>query len=84
MGGARLYAVIVYIGQHTMPILIFHFLAFKLVSFAGVAVTGEPWCKIASFPNAYVGFWWCAAYTAVGVALPLALAREWGEVRNEK
>ncbi len=60
------------VGRHTRDILVFHFLAFKSVSAAGVAVLSEPPCLIAAFPVLFRGACWWLAYAAAGVLLPLA------------
>lgn len=70
---SALMSAVTYIGQHTMPILIFHFLAFKMANYVGVLCLGDPVEMIASFPTAYRGIWWAVVYTLVGVALPLEL-----------
>lgn len=65
--------IISYIGANTLPIVILHLLAFKIVSYVGVLVTGQEGYLIASFPVLYTsGLWWIA-YTAVGITIPLLL-----------
>lgn len=66
-----------YLGVHSMPIMIFHFLAFKIVSTIGVLLRGDELFMIASFPVLYKGFWWSMAYTLVGVLVPLFLNTLW-------
>ncbi len=61
---------IAYKGQHTMPILIFHFLAFKVINVIGCLVRGDPAYAIAGWPIAYNGIFWSLAYTLIGVWLP--------------
>lgn len=62
-----------YMGENTLYIFAFHFLAFKLVSAIKVGVYGLPWQAVGSHAivHAYTddNFWLC--YTLVGVALPL-------------
>lgn len=70
---STLISAVTYIGQHTMPVLIFHFLVFKMVNYVGVLCLGDPVEMIAAFPTAYRGIWWAVVYTLVGVALPLEL-----------
>lgn len=60
-----------YIGEHTLPIVILHLLAFKIVSFIGVLVNGQAPCLVAAFPVLYRGGFWWAAYTAVGISVSL-------------
>lgn len=67
----------VYVGRHTMPLLIFHFLAFKLVTAVGVLVAGEPLSRIGAFPVLNYGFWWGLAYAFFGVGIPLVINAAW-------
>lgn len=68
-----------FIGQHTLQILTFHFLAFKLVSIFKIYVYGYNWDMLFRFPviaekNDF--FWW--VYVLAGVGLPLMGVR-WGK-----
>lgn len=64
-----------YIGRNTMPILILHLLAFKLVTAIQIAVYGGwmelPVYSLASFPTLFSFGVWPYLYTMVGVAVPL-------------
>jgi len=66
--------ILAYIGAHTMPIILFHFLAFKLVSAIGVFWLGMPVSRIADFSVTFTTGWWWIAYTVIGVGLPLAIS----------
>ena len=71
MRGA-LAAFLDYVGKHTLQILTFHFLAFKLVSVIRIYVYDYDWDKLSQFPvigenNAI--FW--VVYVIAGVGLPL-------------
>ena len=61
------------IGKRTLSILLLHFLCMKVVAAIIVAVYKLPSFCIAVFPYIYGdrGLWWLA-YTAVGVAIPVA------------
>lgn len=63
-----------YTGQHTLVILTWHFLLFKLVSLLIVSLYGLPIEQIACFPTIqdYSRQGWWLAYTLVGVILPIA------------
>lgn len=63
------------IGQHTLAVLILHFLAMKIVNAIAVAIDGVPAFCIAAFPNynGEVGLWWII-YTVVGVVIPVVLS----------
>lgn len=64
-----------YIGMHTIEILTWHFLFFKLVSLIIVKIYKLPLNTIASFPSIqeYSSEGWWMAYTLVGVLLPVML-----------
>lgn len=65
-------AVLAYLGRATMPIVILHFLSFKLVTWLGLLATGGEPYLLAAFPTYFTGGLWWLAYTVVGLALPLA------------
>lgn len=75
-------SLLVYIGDHTLPVFAFHLIAFKLVTLFVVAAYGLPWQAMGSYPVVH-GLTGSAApciflvYTAVGVALPLYVQRCW-------
>lgn len=65
-------AVLAYLGRATMPIVILHFLSFKLVTWLGLLATGGEPYLLAAFPIYFTGGVWWLAYTAAGLVLPLA------------
>lgn len=71
------HTIVEYIGQHTMPILILHFLSFKLVNYIGVLINSDPLFVIAGFPTSYHGWIWTIVYTIVGIVLPLIIAHSY-------
>ena len=60
-----------YIGQKTMPILMFHFIAFKFITILQVYLYKSPILFLASFP-VYIsdGVWW-TIYTVTGILIPI-------------
>ncbi len=68
---------LVYVGERTLYIFVFHLLAFKLVSLIKVAACGLPWgmmgCHTVIPPGE--GDWWWVLYTIVGVAVPLGVLK---------
>ncbi len=67
----RLFA---YIGDKTLYILTFHFLAFKMVSFFYLYFNGLPIGRLTEFPVlSNVPIWMSLVYTLVGVILPILL-----------
>lgn len=63
--------MIAFLGRHTMPILLFHFAAFKLVTAIGMMFVKEG--NLAGIPCSYFGWNWCIAYTIAGIFVPLGL-----------
>lgn len=67
--------VLVFIGNHTMPILVWHFLCFKLVSLLIIGIYDLPIQRLAEFPvieeYAYKGWW--IVYSFVGVITSLSV-----------
>lgn len=59
------------IGRRTLSVVIFHFLAFKLVAAIVVRYYGVPAFCIAAFPNLYGNRGWWLGYTIVGVSVPV-------------
>lgn len=64
--------VLNYIGRNTLFIAATHFVAFKVVALAHIAVRDLPLQELARFPAIPDGNWWLA-YFAAGVIVPLAL-----------
>ena len=60
-----------YMGKHSLSILIFHFLAFRVVNAVGVWLHHDPPYMIAGNPTAYYGPTWTVLYTLVGIAFSL-------------
>lgn len=67
--------VLKYIGKNTMPILILHFLAFKLVNIIGVIILKKNMEMISGFPVTFKskGIW--IIYTLFGIAFPLLVSK---------
>lgn len=62
-----------FIGQNTMPILLLHFLAFKIVTLLQVRIYDLPDFYLASFPILYSKPYWYILYTIVGISVPILL-----------
>ena len=78
---SRIKKCMVIIGQNTMPVVILHFLCFKIVSYLGVLVKKDPLCLVAAFPVLYEGSGWWMAYLIVGLGVPVALGLLWKQVK---
>jgi fucose 4-O-acetylase-like acetyltransferase len=69
---SRVTKVLTYVGERTLYILIYHFLAFKLLGNVYVAINGLPLTRLLEFPilqDMPTGFW--ILYTIVGVEFSL-------------
>ena len=66
--------MLLFVGRRTLPILIFHFLAFKIVNVIVCKVYGLPLFCVAAFPRLYgeKAAWWLV-FTLVGVIVPIML-----------
>lgn len=64
---------IVFIGDHTMEVLTWHFLSMKLVSLMLIAIYNLPIERLSEFPviEEYARQGWWIAYLIVGVAIPV-------------
>lgn len=78
----RLAALLAALGRATMPIVIFHFLSFKLVTWLGLLATGGEPYLLAAFPTLFTGGAWWLAYTAAGLALPLLAYQPYRMLKN--
>lgn len=67
--------VLNYIGKNTMPILILHFVAFKLVNIIGVIVTKKDIVMISDFPVTFKNGAVWIVYTFFGIAIPLLVSK---------
>lgn len=68
----KIASVLAYIGNKTLYILIFHFLAFKIVSSLYLYVHGLPITMLPQFPVLNeVPLWMSAIYTVIGIVFPL-------------
>jgi len=65
-----------------MPIVILHFLSFKLVTWLGLLATGGEPYLLAAFPIYFTGGAWWLAYTAAGLVLPLAANAVYKRIKN--
>lgn len=64
---------LIYVGEHTLSILAFHFLSFKLVSIVIIMLYGLPIIELSKYYILSCGYWWWVVYAFIGVNLPLVL-----------
>lgn len=74
-----------YVGDHTLSVLIWHFMAFKIVSFCYVMINSDPNIgKMSDFPTiislSHEDCGWLI-YMLVGVSIPLALNWIWFKIK---
>ena len=76
---------LVFVGEHTLEILTWHFLSFKLVSLILIALFDLPIAQLAEFPViedfAYKG-WWCI-YLLIGVFIPASICYIYSHSRGD-
>jgi len=82
MREGRLRRAIIFIGDHTLEILTWHFLSFKLVSLLVIWTESRPLLQLACFPvipldlsdAGYFTPWW-GAYLVAGIIVPLIIVK---------
>lgn len=72
-----------YIGQNTMPILMCHFIAFKIINLVGVIILSKEITMISAFPVLLKGGYWWIIYTIAGVLLPLVFNKIYILLKNK-
>lgn len=60
-----------YIGKHSMPILLMHQISFKIVTLIQVILYKKPGYMLGSFPVLYKENGWWVIYSIVGICVPL-------------
>lgn len=61
------------IGRHTLSVVLFHFLSFKVVNVIQCVIYNQPMYRVASFTTFYSKKGWWLAYTIVGIGIPVLL-----------
>lgn len=72
----------VLIGKHSLSIVFYHFMAFKIVTLFQILLTNGDYIHLGCFPvcNTH-GMWW-TVYSLAGMLVPISIAIIWGKVRN--
>lgn len=70
-----------FLGQKTVPIVLLHFLCFKVVTFIYILYTGIDMRALAAFPVLSDNYLW-PAYTVAGVEIPVFTTWLFSTVRN--
>lgn len=70
----RLKTFLLLVGDHTLEVLTWHFLSFKIVSLLIISLYGLSMSHLACFPvvSEYSSFYW-PLYSVVGIGLPLLI-----------
>lgn len=73
-----------YTGTHTLVILTWHFLCFKLVSLIIIHIYDLPYKRLAEFPiiKEYATQGWWVIYLLVGVSVPLLMTKMTEDVKS--
>lgn len=71
--------VFAYVGRNTLPIVILHFMMFKIINLMGVIIAKEDITLISAFPTLFGGDCWWTIYTVFGILMPILL----NEVKNK-
>lgn len=73
-----------YLGKKTMPILIWHFSVFKLVSAFFILCYQREWTSLSAFPVAdFQHTYWWILYAVVGVGLPVLSAAAYDKIKRK-
>ena len=77
--------ILVYIGNKTLYILIYHFLAFKLVSLLYIRYNNLPIEYLSQFPtlNGSPSYLW-VGYSIIGIIIPLIIWKVFSKIQNIK
>lgn len=62
---------LIMLGKNTLPIVMYHFLAFKIVTVLQIAVYDMPIEKLSAYPILISTNSWWIVYTAIGILFPL-------------
>lgn len=74
--------VFTYIGQNTLPILILHFLCFKLITALQIYMYHDEIVYLAAFPVYKSNSVWWVVYTAVGIGIPLIVNASYLKIKK--
>lgn len=66
---------LVYLGKHTMPIILLHFLCFKIVTYLYLTLGGQNMVLLAYHPSLKTESWLWVFYVIVGVLIPILIYR---------
>ncbi|MBQ2644926.1 acyltransferase [bacterium] len=75
--------ILSYIGKHSLSILLFHYIGFKIITFIQICIYFKPhYYLLASFLTlAYIKGWWML-YTIAGILVPLIIVFVWNNVKS--
>lgn len=74
--------VFIYIGKNTLPIVMYHFLTMKIVTFIEIILYNDNISKLASHPYLYTNGIWCILYVVIGVFVPLLIYEIYKYIRR--
>ena len=65
--------IVFYISRHSMSIIFWHFLSFKIVTLIQIFIYKAPMYYLACFPVARSNHFWWIAYSIIGVFIPVLM-----------
>lgn len=79
----RMKKLLMFVGDHTLEVLTWHFLSFKLVSLLVIVIHGLPIEQLARFPTIsnYAAMYW-PLYSIVGIGVPMGLCLLFARIRS--
>lgn len=78
LGHETISRILVFCGNHSLTILTWHFLSFKLISLIMIFIYGLPVERLSDHPVIYMPPFWWVAYFLIGALCPI-LAFCWGD-----
>ncbi|MCD8328848.1 MAG: hypothetical protein LUC25_07135 [Ruminococcus sp.] len=82
LGRTPLASGLSYMGKHTLPIVMFHFAAFKLVTVLQILIYKEPIEALETHGYLYSNGGWWICYTIVGIVVPLLIYLLYSKVKT--
>lgn len=75
-------SILSYIGRHTISILLFHLIAFKIITYIQLLILNKPDYMLASFTILEWKNGWWLLYLTAGVLIPLLISFVYGKLKS--
>lgn len=76
----KIHSILVFLGQHTMSIVLFHFLAFKIISYLYLIIKNQSLIGLSVHPVIKDGWLW-VPYLICGITIPILLSFIWTRIK---